>query len=78
MTTHRREHSSWGTRMADGELSPKVTIPTTLLLLAGVILAILDLTGILDLEDEIWITLLGASGIVFPAGYSAKPGRVES
>lgn len=57
-------------------LSPKVVIPTALLALAGVVLMVLDLLGVLDIEDEIWITLLGAGGVTFGSGYAAKPGLV--
>jgi hypothetical protein len=65
------------TRMIDdGTISPKVAIPTSLLVLAGAVLALLDLTGLVDLEDELWLTLLAAGGVTFGTGYAARPGPV--
>jgi hypothetical protein len=56
--------------------SPKVITPTLILALAGVVLAVLDALGVIDVEDELWIALLGAGGVTFGAGYAASPGVV--
>ena len=54
-------------------ISPKVAWPSAILFVLGLILCALDLTGVADLEDEIWITLLASGPGVFAAGYSAPP-----
>jgi hypothetical protein len=71
------DHMNTRTRMMDdGTISPKVAIPTALLALAGIILAVLDSTGVLALEDGVWIALLSAGGVTFGTGYAARPGPV--
>lgn len=65
------------TRMVDdGTISPKVAIPTAVLAFAGVVAFILDSTGVLDMDDSLWITLLSAGGVTFTGGYAARPGAV--
>jgi hypothetical protein len=60
-----------------GTLSPKVTIPTSVLVLAGAVLGVLDATGILDLDDSLWIALLGAGGVSRASpGTPRSPGAV--
>lgn len=54
-------------------ISPKVAWPTVALVALGAILAVLDLTGIIAIEDTIWITLLGAAGGVGALGYGSPP-----
>lgn len=54
-------------------ISPKVSVPSTLLALAGSVLCGLDLTGVIDLEDGVWVALLAAGGVTFGAGYKANP-----
>lgn len=54
-------------------ISPKVSVPTTLLALAGAVLCGLDLTGVISLEDGVWLALLAAGGVTFGAGYRANP-----
>jgi hypothetical protein len=49
-------------------IAAKVAFPSLALGALGVVLCILDLTGVLDVEDEIWITLLGAAGGVLGIG----------
>jgi prepilin-type N-terminal cleavage/methylation domain-containing protein len=65
------------TRMVDdGTISPKVAIPTAVLAFAGVVAFILDSTGVVDMDDSLWITLLSAGGVTFTGGYAARPGAV--
>jgi hypothetical protein len=54
-------------------ISPKVAWPTVALIALGAILAVLDLTGIISVADELWIALLGAGGGVAGIGYKAPP-----
>lgn len=54
-------------------ISPKVAYPTLALLALGVVLCILDQLGVIDVEDEIWVTLLGAGGGVFGVGSQSPP-----
>jgi hypothetical protein len=65
------------TRMIDGAtFSPKVAVPTSVLVLIGAVLAVLDSTGVLDLDDSLWIALLSAGGVTGVTGYAARPGAV--
>jgi hypothetical protein len=67
------------TRLASEQtvgISPKVGIPSALLALAGAALMVLDLLAVVDVPDEIWVTLLGSGGVTFGAGYAASPGLV--
>jgi hypothetical protein len=54
-------------------LAPKVAWPTLALAVLGAVLMIVDLAGLADLEDEIWITLLSAAAGVLGIGYKSKP-----
>lgn len=59
-------------------ISPKVKIPSIILFVIGVILAVV---GAVSGEDSLTtsaITVIGASGITFGAGYKASPGEVVS
>jgi hypothetical protein len=40
-------------------IAPKVAWPTVALIGLGIILAVLDGLGVIDIQDEIWITMLG-------------------
>jgi hypothetical protein len=65
------------TRMVDeGTISPKVAIPTSVLVLAGAVLFVLDALGVLTVDDTLWVTLLGAGGFTGASGYAARPGPV--
>lgn len=54
-------------------VAPKVAWPSAILTGLGVVLLVLDQVGVIDVEDEIWITLLGSGAGVFGVGYSSKP-----
>jgi hypothetical protein len=54
-------------------ISPKVAWPTVALVVLGAVLAGLDLTGVISVDDSLWIALLGAAGGVGALGYSAPP-----
>jgi hypothetical protein len=54
-------------------LAPKVAWPSAALVGLGVVLCILDLAGLVDIEDEIWITLIGAGGGVLGIGAASQP-----
>lgn len=54
-------------------VSPKVAWPTVALVGLGLVLCVLDLLGVIDVEDELWIALLGAGGGTGLLGYSAPP-----
>jgi hypothetical protein len=43
-------------------VSPKVAWPTVALVALGALLGVLDKTGVIDVDDELWIALLGAGG----------------
>lgn len=65
------------TRMVDeGTLSPKMAIPTSVLVLAGAVLFVLDTLGVIAVDDTLWVTLLGAGGVTGVTGYTARPGAV--
>lgn len=57
-------------------VSPKVAIPTSMLLVAGALLALLDLTAIVDVDDTLWQALLAAGGVTGGAGAAVGPGTV--
>ena len=57
-------------------ISPKVSIPTCVLIALGAILMVLDLTGLVDIDDTLWQALFGAGGVVGGTGYAASPGEV--
>jgi hypothetical protein len=50
-------------------VSPKVSWPTALLAVAGVGLLVLDKVGVIDVDDTLWVALLGSSGGVGVVGY---------
>jgi hypothetical protein len=57
-------------------ISPKVKIPSIVLLLIGVLLSTL---GVVSNEPTLvtgGVSILGASGIAFGTGYKADPGEV--
>ena len=58
-------------------VSPKVSVPSSVLVLAGAVLATLDAVGVLNVDDSVWIAVLGAGGVTFGTGYAADPGRVR-
>jgi hypothetical protein len=65
-------------KMADGQLSPKVTWPALALLAIGIVLVVLHFI----LKDDgtllnIGLTAIGASGLVGGIGYQAKLGQVQ-
>jgi hypothetical protein len=65
-------------KMADGEVSPKVTWPALALLAIGIVLVALHFL----LNDDgtlldIGLTAIGASGLVGGIGYQAKVGQVQ-
>lgn len=43
-------------------IAPKVAWPTVALVGLGVVLCVLDKTGVIDVDDVLWIALLGAGG----------------
>lgn len=66
-----------GGATTDG-VSPKVSIPSALLAVAGLVLCVLDQAGVVSVDDSLWVAVLGASGVTFGAGYKASPGRVRN
>jgi hypothetical protein len=52
-------------------VSPKVAWPTVALAALGLVLCVLDLLGVIDVDDELWIALLGAGGGVGALGFTA-------
>jgi hypothetical protein len=54
-------------------VSPKVAWPAVALAALGVVLCVLDLLGAIDVDDELWIALLGAAGGVGVLGGAAPP-----
>jgi hypothetical protein len=54
-------------------IAPKVALPTAGLVALGAVLLVLDAAGVVDIQDEIWITLLGAGLGVGGIGYTAPP-----
>jgi hypothetical protein len=65
-----------GKPRTDG-VSPKVSVPSALLALAGVALLVLDQLGVVGVDDSLWLGVLGASGVTFGTGFAANPGRVS-
>lgn len=43
-------------------VAPKVAWPTVALVALGVALCVLDKTGVIEVDDSLWIALLGAGG----------------
>lgn len=67
-------------RMADGEVSPKVSWPAIALLALGIVLVVLHFVVSDPGNDtflNVGLSLIGASGLVGGIGYSAKVGRVQ-
>lgn len=58
-------------------VSPKVAIPTSVLIAAGAILAILDQLGIFEVDDTLWQVLFAAGGVTGATGVAASPGDVQ-
>jgi hypothetical protein len=54
-------------------IAPKVAWPTVALAALGVVVCILDQLGVIDVEDELWLTLLGSAVGVGGLGYKAPP-----
>lgn len=54
-------------------IAPKVAWPTAGLVGLGAVLLVLDAIGVIDIEDEVWITLLGSGIGAAGIGYSAPP-----
>lgn len=54
-------------------IAPKVAWPTAALAGIGILLCVLDGVGIIDIEDEVWLTLLGSSLGVAGVGFKAPP-----
>jgi hypothetical protein len=54
-------------------IAPKVAWPVVALVAIGAVLAVLDLTGIITVDDSLWIALLGAAGGVAGIGSQAPP-----
>ena len=57
-------------------VAPKAAYPAAAALVIGIILADLDLSGLLDIEDEIWITLLTTGVGVFGIA-TASPAALQ-
>lgn len=58
-------------------ISPKVQVPTFVLVGIGVALMVADLAGLVDIPDGVWVAVLAAGGVVVPVtGYNADPGDV--
>lgn len=61
--------------VTDG-VSPKAVYAALAPVLAGIVLMVLDLTGVIDVDDSLWIALLGAGPLAGGAAVAAKPGAV--
>lgn len=59
-------------------IAPKVAWPAVTLAALGVVLCALDLLGVIDVDDELWIALLGSAGGVGVLGFAAKPALQKS
>lgn len=58
-------------------VSPKVSIPSSVLAVAGVVLCVLDQLAVISVDDSLWLGVIGASGVTFGTGFAAKPGHVR-
>jgi hypothetical protein len=63
------------TRMANGRLSPKTLLATVVPLVVGLVVMVLDLTGIIDVDDSLWLGLLGITPVVGGAAWTVEPGE---
>lgn len=54
-------------------VAPKVAWPTVALIAIGALLCILDGAGVVDLNDGVWLALLGGGVGVFGIGFSSPP-----
>jgi hypothetical protein len=61
--------------VTDG-LSPKAVLAALAPVVAGIVLMILDLSGVVGVEDGIWLALIGAGPLAGGAAVAAKPGNV--
>jgi hypothetical protein len=50
-------------------ISPKVSWPTVTLLALGVAVLVLDQLGVIDVDDTLWVALLGSGGGAGVIGY---------
>jgi len=57
-------------------IAAKVAYPSLALFVVGVGLCIVDQLGLVDLDDEIWITLLGSGAGVLGVG-AASPASLQ-
>jgi hypothetical protein len=57
-------------------VAAKVAYPSLALFAIGVLLCVGDQLGIVDVDDEIWITLLGSGAGVFGVG-GASPASLQ-
>jgi hypothetical protein len=58
--------------------SPKAIAATVAPLIAGVVLMLLDLAAVIEVNDELWIGLLGIAPVAGGAAVAASPGTVKA
>lgn len=54
-------------------VSPKVAWPTIALVAIGAALCVLDKIGVIDVDDELWLALIGGGFGAGGIGFSAPP-----
>ena len=57
-------------------ISPKTLAAGALPLVAGLVILVLDLTGLVEVDDALWIGLLGISPVAAGAAATAETGTV--
>ena len=52
-------------------VAPKVAYPTVVIIAIGVIVCVLDQLGVIDVDDGLWLAILGSGGVVAGVGGAA-------
>ena len=59
-------------------ISPKTVAAAVAPFVAGLVVMCLDLAGVIDVDDGLWLGLLGISPVAGGAAYKANTGTVRS
>jgi hypothetical protein len=59
--------------VTDDGIAAKVAYPTLALLAAGILLCVLDQTGVIDVGDELWLGIIGSALGALGIGAAAPP-----
>lgn len=60
------------------KLSPKVGYPAIALLALGIILCVFDQLGVIDVDDELWLGIIGSALGTLGIGFASPPALQEA